>query len=101
MADRGKGANFWFDYAFGILWAENVLSSGMSFSAGQIDIEDILLLRPDVILLDPIPGGLSPRTFYRQPALSIIPAIRSRRVYAVPEWSDALDPVQAPCFSNG
>jgi iron complex transport system substrate-binding protein len=94
----GGGTNFNLDYAFALLGIENVVPSGQLSSSGQIDIERILLLRPDFILLDPIPEDRSPRALYRQPALSVIPAIKQHRVYAIPHFSYFIDPVEDPLF---
>jgi len=54
---------------------------------GRADMEQLLLLDPDIIFLT----RQTPRLFYEQPLFSSLKAVRERRVYRIPPFGDRLD----------
>jgi iron complex transport system substrate-binding protein len=66
-------------------------------SSAATDVEELLLLNPDVILL--VPGfPRSPSELYADPAWQGLRAVRARRIYAVPALADINGPIDAPFF---
>lgn len=57
-----------------------------------VNIEQIMVWAPDVILLNNFEPGLTPDTLYNNPLFADIPAVRARRVYKVPLGGYPWDP---------
>lgn len=80
MAAAGQSGNFHDDVARA--GGRNVNTS--KASAPTINIEQILLWNPDVIVLSNFEHDLTPEKIYSDPMLSSVDAVRHRRVYKAP-----------------
>lgn len=80
MAAAGKSGNFHDDVARA--GGRNVNTS--KASAPTINIEQILLWNPDIIVLSNFEHDLTPEKIYSDPMLSSVDAVRHRRVYKAP-----------------
>ena len=57
-----------------------------------INVEQILIWDPDVIVLTNFEHDLTPETLYKNPMLSQLSAVRNKRVYKVPAGGYYWDP---------
>lgn len=80
MAAAGQAGNFHEDVT--IAGGRNVNAS--KASAPTINVEQILVWNPDVIVLSNFEHDLTPETLYRDPMLSHVDAVRNKRVYKAP-----------------
>lgn len=80
MAVAGQSGNFHSDIA--IAGGSNVNTS--KASAPTVNIEQILLWNPDVIVLSNFEHDLAPQTLYSDPMLSHVDAVRNKRIYKAP-----------------
>lgn len=80
MAAAGQAGNFHADIA--IAGGHNVNTS--KAGAPTINVEQILLWNPDVIVLSNFEHDLTPETLYRDPMLASLNAVRQQRVYKAP-----------------
>ena len=80
MAAAGQSGNFHDDVR--IAGGRNVNES--KASAPTINIEQILLWNPDVIVLSNFEHDLTPQKIYSNPMLSSVAAVRNQRVYKAP-----------------
>lgn len=65
-------------------------------SSGGVDLEQLLLLDPDIILLNSGPAEDFPRDIYARPEWQSLRAVRDRRVYKMPVYSYINAVVNAP-----
>lgn len=84
----GKNGSFEFDIAL----AGGINVSSAIGNAPTVNIEQILVWQPDVILLNNFEAKLTPQTIYDDPLFADIPAVRHRRVYKVPAGGYLWDP---------
>ncbi|MDR3763915.1 MAG: ABC transporter substrate-binding protein [Acidobacteriota bacterium] len=71
---------------------------------GQINLEQIIALDPDILLLDPnvmmspyaSSHDVSPRDIYNMPECSVLRAVKERRVYELPQHSYTNDAIEDP-----
>lgn len=71
----------------------NLASTSVTYS--QVNLEQLLLLDPDVIFLNAQPGDhYTPETLYRDPSWQVLRAVRERRVYKLPGFAVFLGPME-------
>ena len=80
MAAAGQSGNFHADIA--IAGGSNVNTS--KASAPTINVEQILLWNPDIIVLNNFEHDLTPASLYNNPMLAHLNAVRQQRVYKAP-----------------
>ncbi len=69
-------------------------NAASALASSRIDLEELLLLNPDVIFVDWRSGGrISPRALYAMPALQPLAAVRRRRIYVVPHGGAGMDSI--------
>ena len=65
-----------------------------SLLRGQLDLEQLLQMNPDVIFLDWSSGShRTPSELYAEPALSSLSAVQHRRIYILPQGGAGMDNV--------
>ena len=88
MAAAGQSGNFNSD--LNIAGGRNVNDS--KADSPTINVEQILIWDPDVIVLTNFEHDLTPETLYKNPMLSQLSAVRNKRVYKVPAGGYYWDP---------
>lgn len=88
MAAAGQSGNFQTDVA--IAGGRNVNDS--KAAAPTINVEQLMIWDPDIIVLTNFEHGLTPETLYKNPILSQLSAVRNKRVYKVPAGGYYWDP---------
>lgn len=64
--------------------------------SGGVDLEQLLVLDPDIILLNSGPGDDLPQNIYTRPEWESLRAVRERRVYKMPVYSYMNAVINAP-----
>ena len=80
LAAAGQSSFFQYDSEIG--GAVNV--NTLKVAAPTINIEQLLMWNPDVIVLTNFERGLTPETLYKNPLFADISAVKARRVYKAP-----------------
>ncbi len=88
------GKDFYLNYALSFVGAENA-ARNFSFS-GVANLEQVLLLDPDIILLDSTLNYTPPQMIYGQPEWLALKAVRMRRVYTIPLFMYYSAPIDDP-----
>ena len=88
LAAAGFSSNFQFDAEV----AGGINANTLKVAAPTINIEQLLLWNPDVIMLTNFERGLTPATLFADPLLADISAVRNKRVYKVPAGGYYWDP---------
>ena len=88
LAAAGYSSNFQFDAE--VAGGQNV--NTLKVAAPTINIEQLLIWNPDVIVLTNFERGLTPATLYADALLSDVSAVRNKRVYKVPAGGYYWDP---------
>lgn len=112
LAHAGKGtwsvAGGYYAMGSSIEEAGGINLAGKFRMSGQITVEQILALDPDIILLDPnvmmSPNSSSydvtPRDIYNMPACAALRAVKSHRVYMLPQHSYTNESIDDPLIDS-
>lgn len=85
--------NYYLNDVLALAHMTNVAASYGSYP--QVNLEQLLLLDPDVILMNAQPvDNNTPEDMYRQPQWQVLRAVRERRVYKLPKFAVFLGPVE-------
>lgn len=86
---RVSGTNSFNDYSISLAGGRNVVESGRF---QEVNVEQVLVWDPEVILLNNFESELTPEDIYRHPVLSATSAAINKRVYKMPMGGARWDP---------